>query len=699
MSVLNALIRPASVAVIGASADPSKTAGRPVAYLQKHGYRGEILPVNPKVSKIGGLTCYPSIDALPCAPDVAMVLLAADRVAPALAELAQKGCRYAIVLAGGFAETGQAGGERQQALKQSQGSMRVLGPNTIGLVNVTDRIALSASGALEMSDQSAGPIGLVSQSGGILGSILSRGLAQGMGFSALVSTGNEVDLELSDFIDYLADDPATEVIALYLETVRDPDAFRGACARARAAGKPVVAFKVGRSEPGARAAVSHTGALAGNDAIYDALFEAAGVTRARQFTDLLDISAALLSGRQLRGQRIAILTSTGGAGTLIADSLGLVGLAVPEPDEMLAQTLRDLQRGQAAALDRNPIDVTLAGLDPVLLRAIIRALVSGDRYDGLVVVVGSSSLALPDLVADAIHDSLALTDKPILAYVSPHAPLIVKRLRQRHVPAFTTPEACAAACDAMRVRGCPAPETVTPPRGSLPLTLVHDLPPTLNEKEATDCLSRFGIRFARSIVVQTSEQAQRACESLGGRAVLKLLSRTLTHKSDVGGVVLNQSPATIGDSFRALQQTLATQQVLGIEGFLVQQQWSAEFELILGARRDALGIALLVGTGGQLAEVLDDTTLWLLAPGQTLSKRGAITLLQRLKSWPLMQGYRGKPALDIDATAQAIVAFSEMLAALGDAIVEVEINPLLVLTAGQGVVAVDAVMRRQHIAA
>jgi acyl-CoA synthetase (NDP forming) len=240
-----------------------------------------------------------------------------------------------------------------------------------------------------------GSIGVVSQSGGILGALLSRAAARGIGLSKLVSTSNEVDLDLSDFVDYLADDEATKVIALYVESIRNPDTFRAAALKAARAGKPVVAFKIGRSEAGAQAAVSHTGALAGADRMYDALFRQVGIIRAQTFSDLLDIPAALATGRVLRGNRVAILTSTGGAGTLVSDSLGVSGFETPAPDPETAARLRALQTGDHAALDRNPIDVTLAGLQPDLLRGAISALLDSPSYDALAIIVGSSGLARP----------------------------------------------------------------------------------------------------------------------------------------------------------------------------------------------------------------------------------------------------------------------------------------------------------------
>ena len=331
MDAISRLLQPRSVAIIGASADPTKTAGRPVAYLQKHGYAGQILPVNPKADRIGDLPCYADIASLPVVPDVGIVLLGAERAHLAVRDLAARGTAAAIVLASGYTETGEDGARRQRQLIEAAGTMRILGPNTIGLVNLTDKIVLSATGALEMDHFPVGGIGVVSQSGGILGSLLSRASARGIGLSKLISTSNEVDLELADFIDHLADDEATKVIALYVETVRNPQKFRAAALKAARAGKPVVAFKIGRSEAGAAAAVSHTGAMAGADRMYDALFRQTGVIRAQSFSDLLDIPVALATGRKLRGNRVAILTSTGGAGTLVSRRPGHCTASTPPP--------------------------------------------------------------------------------------------------------------------------------------------------------------------------------------------------------------------------------------------------------------------------------------------------------------------------------------------------------------------------------
>ena len=691
MDAISRLLRPASVAVIGASADPTKTSGRPIAYLTKHRYAGHIYPVNPKVDKIGEWTCYPDIAALPTIPDVAMVLLGADRAEHAVRELSARGCTAAIVLASGYAETGEAGGQRQQRLIEAAGSMRLLGPNTIGLVNLTDNIVLSPSGALEMDHFPVGSVGVVSQSGGILGSVLSRAAARGIGLSKLISTSNEVDLGLSDFIDHLADDPATSVIALYIESVRHPDRFRAACLKAARAGKPVVAFKIGRSEAGARAAVSHTGAMAGSDRMYDALFRQLGVIRVRHFSDLLDVPAALATRRRLLGHRVAILTSTGGAGTLVSDELGLSGFETPAPDAATAAALRALNTGTEAVLDRNPIDVTLAGLRPDLLRGAIQTLLASPTYDALTIIVGSSGLAQPELMAGALQDCLPASDKPVLAYVSPHAPEVARLLTQRGVPAYFAAESCAAAFAALRhAREFQVPDEASRPLRD-PVVQSSDMTGSLDEAQAKQLFAQHGIPCVQERVVSTVEQAQYAAQQLGERVVLKILSSQITHKSDVGGVAVGVAAHEVPARLHEMANTVQTSTGERPDRYLVQEMVSGGTELILGLHRDALGAAVLLGMGGVTAELFQDTCLRLLPPEGGFSREEALAMLQELTCWPLLDGYRGRPKADVPALVDAIVAFSQMAVLWGERLVEAEINPLFVLPLGQGVRAADGV--------
>ncbi|WP_321803436.1 acetate--CoA ligase family protein [Burkholderia sp. BCC1988] len=693
MNVIAKLMRPASVAVIGASSDAAKTAGRPIAYLQKHGFQGEIYPVNPRYQSIAGLPCYADVDSLPAAPDVGIVLLGADRAHVAVEALARRGTTAAIVLASGYAETGEAGMRRQAQLKAAAGSMRVLGPNTIGVVNLADGVTLSASGALDTDDFTVGGVSVVSQSGGILGALLSRAADRGMGLSKLVSTSNEVDLDVSDFIDFFVDDAATSVIALYLEGLRDPARFRAAARKAAGAGKPIVVYKIGRSESGAQSAVSHTGALAGEDRMYDALFRDAGVIRANTFGDLLDIPNALASGRSLRGKRVAILTSTGGAGTLVADNLGLAGFDTPAPDPDTAAALRALQTGDHAVLDRNPIDVTLAGLQPDLLRRAIRTLADSSSYDAVAVIAGSSSIGMPDLMAGAVRDALPDTDKPVMAFVSPHAPTVVRAMNRLGVPAFMSPESVSSAMAAMRETGRRRVDVTEAASAAEASTVdVADVPTgPLDEAQAKALFARFGITPARERVVRTCTDAEQAARDFDDRVVLKLLSNRITHKSDIGGVAVGLAAEEIGARLTRMRCDVETAAGFAPDAFLVQEMVSGGVEMIVGLHRDPLGTAILLGMGGVTAEILNDTVLRMLPTDAPLSLRDASDMIRELRTWPLLDGYRGRPKADVDALAAALVAFSRMALQLGERLVEAEINPLFVLDAGRGVRAADGI--------
>lgn len=678
---LDALFNPRTVAIVGASADVTKTGGRPVGYLQRHGFTGAIWPINPKVQEIAGLPCFPSVAALPEAPDAAIVLLGAERAHLAVRDLAARGTKLAIVLASGFGEAGAAGEERQRLLREAAGPMRILGPNTIGAVDLRSRIVLSASGALEGEDLPAGGISLASQSGGILGALLSRAAARGIGFAKLASTGNETDIDIADLITFYAGDADTRVIAVYVEGIRSVEKFRAATALARAAGKPVVVFKVGRSEFGARAAVSHTGAMAGEDRVYDALFRQCGVIRAETFGDLLDIPAMLASGRVMAGPRVAVLTSTGGAGSLVADSCGLAGLDVPLLDDATATRLAGLLDADAP-MTGNPVDVTLAGVKPEIMTAATGALLASDRVDGVVVIVGSSALAQPDIAVAAIRTGAAESAKPIIAYVSPDAPHILRALNRAGIPAYTAPESCAVALTAAMPRAAaaalPAPALPAPPEG-----LRRG---TLNEVEARALFAHYGVTGAEQRVVATAGEATAAATALGGRVVLKVLSEAIPHKSDVGGVAVGLTAETIGPALDTMATGLAARGLPVPEGYLVQKMLTGGVELILGLRRDPqLGPVLLLGAGGTLAELLHDSTLRLLPIGEA----DARAMIGELRVSRLLSGYRGSPPADIDALVQAILALARMGEALGDRLAEAEINPLFVLPAGQGVAAAD----------
>ena len=681
------LIRPRSIAIVGASPDTGKLTGRPFAYLKKHGYQGPIYPVNPRYKTIGDDACYPDVASLPTPPDVGLVLLGSERVTEAVSELSKRGARAAIVLASGFGESGPEGRARQAKLKEAAGPMRLLGPNTIGLVNVTDRIMLSASAALELEGISAGKIGLVSQSGGILGSVLSRAVGRGIGFSRLIATGNESDLGVSEFIDFLVDDPATDVIALYLEGVRKPAAFREAAIRAARARKPIVAFKVGRSESGIRSAVSHTGALAGSDKAYDALFKQLGIIRAQSFAELLDLPLALSAGYRLRGRNLAIVTSTGGAASLVADAAGVAGFNTPAPDQATASKLKNLDI-KDAVLDGNPIDVTLAGVKSALMQSVIDTVLESEMFDAVTVVVGSSSLHEPDVITGPLMRAAEKSDKPILVYVSPDAPQIVQHLNRSGIPAYSTPESCATALTELlrttdRTIGSASSAIKAPTIG------VELRTGPLNESESKTLFAEFGIRATDEIVASTPAEAQAAARKLGGPLVVKVLSRDVLHKTEIGGVAVNIPAENVARACEDMAKRFKAAGKGKLEGFLVQEMVSGGLEFLLGYSRDEqLGAAVLIGLGGVMTEIFKDTAMRLVP----VSEQDARDMIAELRSAILLYGFRGRPKADVEALIGAILAFSNMIEQLGEHISEAEINPLFVLPEGAGVRAADGVV-------
>ncbi|MBB4320436.1 acyl-CoA synthetase (NDP forming) [Agrobacterium tumefaciens] len=683
MTFIQALLNPTSVVVVGASSDPNKLTGRPIAYLQQHGYQGQIYPINPRSEMIGELKCYADAQSLPEAPDLGLVLVGANRVIDAVRGLSAAGTKAAVVLASGFGEAGEEGQRLQAQLREAAGSMRILGPNTIGLVNLTDGIMLTASGAMDMKDFRTGGIAVLSQSGGILGSLLSRGVARGIGFSKLVATGNEADIEVADLLDAMTDDPATTVVALYLETIRNVEKFRRAAARVIAAGKSIVAYKVGRSETGAQSAVSHTGALAGADRVYDALFTQLGIIRAQTFADLLDIPAGLAQGRVLAGKRVAIVTSTGGAATIVADNVGLAGLEMPSPDPETAQKLLALDLKEAV-LDRNPIDVTLAGLRPDLFRAILKILAESPSYDAIVVVVGSSSIGQPDVVARPLLDSMNISNKPIMAYVSPDAPGIVQHLNASGIPAYAAPESCAAVLKALVRR----PVTAVVPEQAKPAVDLSDLTAgALNEADAKRLCARFGFPITREVTAMTPAEAAAKAGDFGGPVVIKILSDEIMHKSEVGGVAVGVALADVEAACEAMLARVRSATTARIDGLLIQELVKGGVEFILGYNCDPqLGAGILLGAGGVQTELYQDVAMRLLP----VTRDDVKEMIGELKCAALLDGFRGRPVADTEALVDAVLSFAEMVVALDSRLDEAEINPVFVLEKGNGVRAGDA---------
>lgn len=686
-AALDRLFRPLSVAVIGASADPAKTAGRPLHFLRRHGFAGSVWPVNPRYDEIAGERCYRDLAALPGAPDVAIVLVGPDRAEAYVRDLAAIGAGAAIVLAGGYAEIGEAGAHRQQSLRDAAGPMRLLGPNTIGILNLTDGITLSASGALDVEDRPAGRIAVVSQSGGILGSILSRAAARGIGLSHLVATGNEADLDVCDMVEYLLDDAATTVIALYLEGLRRADRFRYIAQAAAARGKRLVVYKIGRSAQGARSAASHTGALAGEDRLYDALFDKTGVIRLDRYADLIDVPMALSAGRLAPGRRIAILTATGGAGALIADVAGLAGLDTPPPGPETARRLGALLSDQGFVAERNPIDLTLAGNRPEVIQGALSVLVDSPDYDAVIAIAGSSAVARPDLVAVPVIEASAGAAKPIVVYTSPSTPQIIRRLNAAGVPAFDSPESCAAALDAL-ARPVWRRRPAAPAAAAVPARF-DTWSGALDEAQSHEIFADFGIPSVREAVARDPHEAARLAPPLGSEVVAKILVRGLAHKTELGGVRIGVPVAGVEQACREMAADVEGRLPGAVEGFLVQERIIGATEMILGFVRDpVLGPAVLLGGGGIAAEVFDDTAICL----SPLAPDDVAAMLGTLKTARLLGGFRGRPPGDVAALIEAVLAFDRMCRAFANRLIEAEINPLFVLSEGSGVKAADGLV-------
>lgn len=690
VEALERMTRPKTVAIVGGSADPSRIAGRPVKFLRLGGFTGEAYLVNPNTPVVDGFTSVASVKELPHAPDVAFLATGAKAAVGAVGELAALGTPGAIVLASGYAETGPDGVALQRALLDAAGPMRIVGPNTLGIINLSGGVFLCASDALETPGLESGRIGVASQSGGIMASLLSRAAGAGIGFSKLFATGNEADIEVSDCVEYFAEDEETTVVALYLETLRDPDRFLAAALYAARRGKRLICYKVGRSVAGALAASSHTGALAGSDRVFDAFFERAGILRATRFSELLEIPAALATNQRMHGRRIGILTTTGGAGTLVADALGALGFELPSPSTAVVERLQAVLPDVELDLGHNPIDLTLAGIREEVMVPVIETLTASADFDAIVVVIGASGVAQPRLVADPLIACAARPGaKPIFAYVSPHIPEVLARLNREGVPAFEAPEGCAAALDALveTPRGFPATRGLapTPPaitRGRL-----------LQEDEAKALLATYEIASPKREVAATPEEAGAAAKTLNAPVVVKVLAADLTHKSDVGGVVLGVSPDDVESVasavLRRVHQALPHARLAGV---LIEEMRGGT-EMILGMVHDpALGPTILLGSGGIAAELLGDTALAL----PPLNLEQARELIGRLRLAPLLAGARGSAPKDVDALAAAIVNFSRFVLDQDGSLIEAEINPLVVLDAGAGVLALDALVRLEN---
>ncbi|WP_423193989.1 acetate--CoA ligase family protein [Cupriavidus sp. H18C2] len=684
-----ALFAPQAVALVGASADEKKNTARPLRFMRKHGFQGRILPVNAGRTEVMGLAAYPSVAALPEPIDHAFVMVPGAHVAEALAQSAAQGARVVTIFSDGFAELGQAGMAAQQALAEQARALgvRVLGPNSIGVVDIHSGAVLSVNAVLEMDALHAGPVSVVSQSGSMLGALLSRGAARGMGFAKLVSVGNECDIGVGELVDLLVDDAATEVILLFLETIRDAAVLGPALRRARAAGKPVLVYKLGRSAQGEALAQSHTGALAGNDAAVDAFLRQHGAMRVELLETLFE--AAPLASRYARtvpaldrAPRVAVVTTTGGGAATVVDRLGLSGVeAVAPPDAFIAHMAT-----RGVKIRQTPIiDLTLAA-SGAQYRDLVEQMLQGDWCDAVLCVAGSSAQFHPQLAVRPIVEASAVGGKPLLAFLSPEATQSLQVLQDAGVPAFRTPESCAdaLACLFRAARaGQAAPDAPLPP-----LAWPAGLPTQgdLSEIEAGAVFAALGVPVAPAALVDPASLAH----AVPYPVVAKVCSRDILHKTEIGGVQVGvRDNAELAAAVqRLMANARAHAPAARVDGILVQRMEDRLLELMLGYRLDPLvGPIVVLGAGGITAELHRDVSL---RPAP-VSLADARQMIDEVRSTRIVRGFRGLPRGDVDALADAIVRFSRLAALDGATVAEAEINPLFVRA--DGVVGVDCVLR------
>ena len=683
-SLAQALFAPRSVALIGASGDASKNTSRPQRFLRKHGFAGAVFPVNPGRQEIFGEKAYPDLRAVPAPVDHAFIMVPAPSVAAAIAQCCEKRVPVATIFSDGFAETG-ADGRRQQdeLLKLARASgVRLLGPNCIGLLDLHSHLVLSVNAVLEDAQIKPGATAIVSQSGSMMGSLMSRGMGRGTGFSKLVSVGNESDLAVGEITDLLVDDADTRVILLFMETIRDAERLARAARRAYDAGKPVVVFKLGRSDVGVELASSHTGAMTGADDVADAFFRAHGMLRVDQLETLFELPALILGRKPAARHRVSAMTTTGGGAATVVDRLGTLGVeVVPPTDEIVARLAREKIGITRARLT----DLTLAGAKKEIYSAVLTELLASEHCDLVLAVVGSSAQFQPHIAIDPILEASRGT-KPLAVFCAPQADQSLALLAQAGIAGFRTPEACADAIRAWRDwrAPLPVPAADTARVGSARALLGGKS--RLNEQEACRVFGKLGVPAAASETITVPDQEVK----LDFPVVAKILSPDIAHKTEAGGVALNipNAEALKRAAAAILQSVRLKHPQARVNGILVQRMEQGLAEAILGYRRDPqVGPVVVLGVGGVLAEIYRDLALRL-APVTAEEARG---MIEEVKGLAVIRGYRGLPRGDVAALAQAVSGFSQ-LAHFEPRVAEAEINPLLVKREGEGVVAVDGLL-------
>ena len=649
---LNAMLSPRSIAIVGASAQLSKLNGRPLKFLIEKGYPGKIYPINPKYVQIAGLTCYPDIDALPAAPDMAIIALPANDVCPAIEALGQKGVSAAVIFSSGFGEMGTSGKEREAALLSTARANGVVicGPNCLGLINAFDKVYATFSQYAD-GNTAPGPIGFVTQSGAFGTAIAALARRRGLGLGYFVNTGNEADASFTDIMSKIVQDPRIKVVAGYLEGVKDGRSLVALAELCMEFDKPLVLTKVGRFSAGARAAASHTGSLAVEDTLFDAVARQYGIVRARNEEQMLDFLEAFAYSAPPAGKGLGIVTQSGGAAVMMVDRAEEVGLTVPRLEADTEAKLLKLVPPFGTC--SNPVDVTGQFVaQPAILHDSILTMLADSRIDIGIVwlqLMEAHVTLLLDLFIDVKKRSL----KPFIVcwVAAPEA-----ATRGLHAAGISVSRGAEPAVEAVAVLACYVAkrrawraERAEPSLAKIALPAWHsDYPPPaglVSTLAATELLTAAGVPMAKVVLAGTEDEAVAAWRNFGGSVALKIESPDIAHKTEAGGVDLNIAEETaVREAYQAILRHVHNHNARAeVTGIIVQAMAAGDFELIVGTKRDpAFGMMVMVGIGGVLVEVLRDVA-WRLAP---VSSDEALRMLDDLRMRAIFDGVRGKPSVD-----------------------------------------------------
>jgi len=702
---LKHVLSPKSVAIVGASSDFSKFTGRTLKHILKHGYLGTIYAINPRHKEIAGVLCFPSVQELPEPVDTAFIQIAAKGVPDTLEQCINKGIKSAIIHSADMGEAGVEGEKRQDELKvlAKKADMRVVGPNSAGIANLTENIILSPVVSYELDIlTSGGRIGLVSQSGGLTGSYVARAEARGIGFSYVISTGNEMDLEAFDYIEYLLYDRNTDVIALFLEGLRNTARFHQVADWALEMGKPIIVLKVGRTKVGSKAAASHTGALTGSDLVYDSVFRQKGITRVETLEDLLEVSSLFCKTKPPRGKRVAVITTSGGGATLLAEAGAQAGLEFPLPSKAAVAEASGILPSFAAK--SNPMDVTMSGVGGGYKKC-LEILLKDDTFDMVVGVVGTSSQFAPEMGVKPIVKVHRKTTKPLVAFCSPNAEKALRLFEQHGIPSFRTPEACGRALSYLAEYGrivekhkqtgyAPADPMPVKPDRQVVECVLGSPKPILNEYDSKKILAQYGIPVIKEQMANDLPEAKKIAEKMGYPLALKVLASEIPHKTEAGVIKLGiDSENSLERAFdEIIEKAISFNKDAIIDGLLIQEMAEKGVEVIVGMSHDIqFGPTLMFGLGGIFVDLFQDVALRVLP----ISSLDAREMIDETKGSVLLKGYRGMEEMDIDGIVSTLLKVSHMCTDFKDVMQELDINPLMVYPKGKGVLAIDALISKK----